>query len=241
MIKIRGKATEHSMKNRVPFFKWLRRNRCRHELNLLAFVLLALLCTPKPVQAIYIAIYNGTQAQVSVASSLSPATFSSPDGLALDLAGNLYIADTGNNRILKAPAGSATAALFAVSIGGTPAAFNNPRKLAVDSAGNLYIADTGNNRVVKSDPLGNGTVLSIGSSLSPANPQRPARCRRRYARRRLYLRYGQQPDRRVTFCWSPYGAGYDRYSPHYLKLAPGTGRRHVQQSVHRRQEQQPGD
>ena len=173
LIKIRGKETKHSMQNRVPSFKSLPRNRCRFGLNLLGFVLLAMLCTPKPVHAIYLAEYNGTHAQVSAASSLSPATFSSPDGLALDLAGNLYIADTGNNRILKAPAGSATAALFAVSIGGTAATFSGPRKLAVDSAGNLYIADTGNNRVVKSDPLGNGTVLSIGSSLSPATLNGP--------------------------------------------------------------------
>jgi streptogramin lyase len=103
--------------------------------------------------------YNGTLTQITPASG----TYSNPLGVALDLSGNLYIADTGNNRILMASTGSTTAELFTIKIGSTPVTYSSPRQLAVDSAGNLYIADYGNNRIVKSDPSGIGSVLSTGA------------------------------------------------------------------------------
>lgn len=62
----------------------------------------------------------------------------------------LYVADSGNNRILVIDAGLGQA----VSIdhflrGGEAETFNNPQGIAVTAAGELYIADTGNNRIVR--------------------------------------------------------------------------------------------
>ncbi|MFE1574395.1 hypothetical protein ACFIQG_21775, partial [Comamonas odontotermitis] len=76
-----------------------------------------------------------------------------PSGLKIDVAGNLYIADSGNNRIRKVNALSG----FMVDIAGTTlsgysgdgsssvfAQLNQPEGLAFDANNNLYIADTGN-------------------------------------------------------------------------------------------------
>jgi sugar lactone lactonase YvrE len=77
--------------------------------------------------------------------------------VALDGAGNLYIADSDNNRIRKVDAkdiistvaGNGTAGYGGDNGVPTGAALNSPAGLAVDMAGNLYIADSGNNRIRK--------------------------------------------------------------------------------------------
>ncbi len=66
-----------------------------------------------------------------------------PSGVAVDTAGNLYVTDTGNNRVVKLAAGSATQAVLPFT------GLDDPYGVAVDAAGNLYVADPGNNRVVK--------------------------------------------------------------------------------------------
>ncbi len=67
----------------------------------------------------------------------------------MDSAGNLYIADTGNNRIRKVSngvittvAGNGTLGFSGDSGPATSAELNDPDGVAVDSAGNLYIADS---------------------------------------------------------------------------------------------------
>ena len=104
-------------------------------------------------------------------------------GLAVDAAGNVYIADTSNSRIrMVNPAG--TISTFAgtgtpgyAGDGGTAfnAGLNSPAGLLVDSAGNLYIADYGNSTVRKVDTKGNITTIAgtgtwgYGGDGGPAN------------------------------------------------------------------------
>jgi sugar lactone lactonase YvrE len=69
-----------------------------------------------------------------------------PTGLAFDSAGNVYIADSGNNRVRKvAPDGTITT----IAGDGTPGVLGGPSAVAVSPSGVLFIADTENHRVVK--------------------------------------------------------------------------------------------
>jgi sugar lactone lactonase YvrE len=86
--------------------------------------------------------------------------FPQPAGVAVDASGNVYVADSNNNRVVAvSPTGAQT------DIG---SGFNQPLGLAVDALGNVYVADLGNNRVEKITP--NGTQTTIGTGfLNPYN------------------------------------------------------------------------
>jgi len=94
------------------------------------------------------------------------ASFNSPFGIAVDAAGNIYVADSGNNRIRKiTPAG--TVSTFAGSgaksanVGtGASATFNTPSGVAVDTAGNVYVADENNNLIRKITPAALVTTIA---------------------------------------------------------------------------------
>ena len=83
------------------------------------------------------------------------ARFWNPQGLVVDGAGNIYVADTGNNTVRKiTPMGVVTTlaglagASGAADGVGVDARFNSPGGMAVDRRGNIYVADT-NNHVVR--------------------------------------------------------------------------------------------
>jgi serine/threonine protein phosphatase PrpC/DNA-binding beta-propeller fold protein YncE len=70
-----------------------------------------------------------------------------PDTLAVDSAGNVYITDSGNNRVLKLATGGGAPTVLPFT------GLNEPDGVAVDAAGNVYVADNRNNRVLR---LGTG-------------------------------------------------------------------------------------
>ena len=91
-----------------------------------------------------------------------------PDGLAVDSAGNLFIADSGNHSIRRVgPLGTITtiAGTGAWGFGGdngpaTQARLHAPSGLATDNTGNLFIADSGNDRIRRVDPSGTITTVA---------------------------------------------------------------------------------
>ena len=96
------------------------------------------------------------------------AQLNSPLGLAVDTAGNLYIADSGNARVrrvtaagnISTVAGNGTSGFGGDGGSATGANLNTPSDVAVDAAGNLYIADLSNNRVRKVTPAGTITTVA---------------------------------------------------------------------------------
>jgi DNA-binding beta-propeller fold protein YncE len=99
------------------------------------------------------------QGLVQTLPTTGAGALSFPAGIVVDSTGDVFIADTGNNRIVGVNAQGAASALPISGIG----ALSSPSGLALDGAGNLYIADTGNNRIVKATSSGAGTVISTGS------------------------------------------------------------------------------
>jgi len=91
-----------------------------------------------------------------------------PAGLTLDASGNLYIADTANQRIRKVDingrittvAGDGLVGFFGDGGLATTGSLNFPQDVTVDASGNLYIADTSNHRIRKVDTSGVITTIA---------------------------------------------------------------------------------
>jgi hypothetical protein len=98
----------------------------------------------------------------------SAASFSEPKGVAVDAAGNVYVADTGSHTIRKiSSAGEVTTLAGSSASGsidgtGTAASFYLPSGVAVDIAGNVVVADYGNNMIRKISAAGVVTTLAGG-------------------------------------------------------------------------------
>jgi uncharacterized protein (TIGR03437 family) len=108
---------------------------------------------------------NGTPGFSGDNGPASSAQLGGPRGLAVDSAGNVYIADTYNNRVRKISngvittvAGNGTQGFSGDNGPATSAQLYQPFGLAVDSAGNLYIADWGNNRIRE---VSNGVITTV--------------------------------------------------------------------------------
>jgi len=93
---------------------------------------------------------------------------SGPRGVAVDRAGNLYIADTGNHRVRRVSPGALVTTIAGNGAccysgdGGLAlsAMLNQPWAVAVDAGGNVYVTDAGNNAVRMLAPVSAGTTVS---------------------------------------------------------------------------------
>jgi sugar lactone lactonase YvrE len=132
--------------------------------GLAAMGLAAFAVHAQPLQITTVAGYAGKGSANGAGAS---ALFASPQAVAVDSAGNVYVADTGNNVIrLITPAGVSS------TLAGTPgvcgsadgtgpgASFDHPAGLALDGAGNLYVSDYGSSLIRKVTPAGQVTTLA---------------------------------------------------------------------------------
>ena len=101
--------------------------------------------------------------------------------MAVDAAGNLYVTDCGNNRVLKLAAGSSTQTVLPFT------GLNDPSGVAVDTAGNLYVADYGQQSGAET-----GGGLDHPDRAAVHRPQQPRRCGGGHRRQRLRHRLRQQ-------------------------------------------------
>jgi hypothetical protein len=128
-------------------------------------------------------IVTGASAALALGGSGGPSstTLSGPSGVALDGAGNLFVADTGFSRVLRYAAplsnGKAASTVFGHAGSMTNGAANQggisadslavPERVLIDGSGRLWVADTGNNRVLEYDtPLTSQTATRVFGQVS---------------------------------------------------------------------------
>jgi sugar lactone lactonase YvrE len=123
-----------------------------------------------------VSIFAGGSSPGAENGAVSVARFYAPTGLAMDSAGNMFVAEAGSATIRKiTPVGVvSTLAGIASSAGsadgtGSAARFYLPQSLATDKAGNVFVADSGNNTIRKITPAGvvntiAGTAFVTGSA-----------------------------------------------------------------------------
>ncbi len=141
-----------------------------HTVTVSALALLLVTITRGPAQSNYQPYAFTTLAGGGGYSSNEvggAARFWAPLAVAVDSAGNVYVADQGNNSIAGVtPAGVVTVlagqpgVLGSANGTGSVARFNAPSGTAVDSSGNVYVADTNNNAIRKVTPAGVVTTLA---------------------------------------------------------------------------------
>jgi len=132
------------------------RSRCRRgAFRFLTAVAGLLLCA---------AVVHGQVAFTGSQIQIGGGSFAAPSSVAVDGAGNMYVADSGNNRVVAmVPSGTGYGAASTVLSG-----LSGPAGVAADWNGNVYVADTGNGRIVMLPVAqeGFGAAVTIGTGLS---------------------------------------------------------------------------
>jgi sugar lactone lactonase YvrE len=117
---------------------------------------------------------NGVEGYSGDGGAAAAAAIDSPDGLAEDASGNLYLADTHNGRVrvVSAATGNISTIAGAGIVGGNVQSFGGdggaataaglalPHGLTLDAAGNLYVADSANQRIRRISPAGVITTVA---------------------------------------------------------------------------------
>jgi sugar lactone lactonase YvrE len=114
---------------------------------------------------------NGTNGYSGDGGAATNARFYNPSGVAVDAAGDLFIADTLNHRIRKVDingiittvAGSGVSGYAGDGGAATNAKLAQPNGLAMDGVGNLFIADTYNHRIRKVSPFASLPTLTLNN------------------------------------------------------------------------------
>ncbi len=115
-----------------------------------------------------LSIFAGIAGQTGAASqgTATGVDLSAPSGVAVDSSGNVYIADTGHDRVDEVNSSGALTFFAGTGTAGQPTAGPatssdvDPAGLAVDSSGNVYIADRGNSRVEKVTSSGTLSIIA---------------------------------------------------------------------------------
>ncbi|WEA03845.1 DUF6443 domain-containing protein [Mucilaginibacter sp. SJ] len=114
--------------------------------------------------------FAGSGSQGGANGTGAAASFYYPCGVAVDASGNVYVADTFNNKIRKiTPAGVVSDLAGSGSAGtadgqGAAAAFSQPFSIVVDASGNLFVTDRVNARIRKITPSGFVSTLAGSTS-----------------------------------------------------------------------------
>jgi sugar lactone lactonase YvrE len=120
---------------------------------------------------------NGLSGYSGDGGAAASASLNNPDGVAVDASGNLFIADSGNNRIRKVGVNGLISTMAGNGVSGysgdggaaTKANLAAPVGVAVDVFGNLLIVDQSNGRIRKVDDKGVITTVAGGGSNGPGD------------------------------------------------------------------------
>jgi sugar lactone lactonase YvrE len=125
---------------------------------------------------------DGTSGYTGDGGSATSAELYFPNGVAVDASGNLYIADTYNNRIRKVTPGGTITTIAGNGIAGytgdggpaTSAELKTPWSIALDASGDLYFSDSNNSRIRMITPDGTITTVAGNGILGYAGDGAPA-------------------------------------------------------------------